>query len=48
MSKVFRNEGIDPSHLQEFTMLEFQAAYWTLEENMNFTERFVKYLIKEL
>jgi lysyl-tRNA synthetase class 2 len=48
MSKVFRNEGIDPSHLQEFTMLEFQAAYWTLEENMNFTEKFVKYLIGEL
>lgn len=45
MSKVFRNEGIDPSHLQEFTMLEFQAAYWTLEENMNFTEKFIKHLV---
>lgn len=48
MSKVFRNEGIDPSHLQEFTMLEFQAAYWTLEENMNFTEKFIKYLVESL
>ncbi len=48
MSKVFRNEGIDPSHLQEFTMLEFQAAYWTLEENMDFTEEFIKYLVKSL
>lgn len=48
MSKVFRNEWIDPSHLQEFTMLEFQAAYWTLEENMNFTEKFIKYLVESL
>ncbi len=48
MSKVFRNEWIDPSHLQEFTMLEFQAAYWTLEENMNFTEKFIKYLVQSL
>jgi len=48
MSKVFRNEGMDPSHLQEFTMLEFQAAYWTLKENMDFAEWFVKYLIEKL
>ena len=48
MSKVFRNEGIDPSHLQEFTMLEFQAAYWTLKQNMDFAEKFIKYLIAKL
>lgn len=48
MSKVFRNEGMDPSHLQEFTMLEFQASYWTLKENMDFSEWFVKYLITKL
>ena len=48
MSKVFRNEGIDPSHLQEFTMLEFQAAYWTLEQNMDFAEGFAKYLVAQL
>jgi lysyl-tRNA synthetase class II len=29
-------------------MLEFQAAYWTLEENMNFTEKFIKYLVESL
>ena len=48
MSKVFRNEWIDPSHLQEFTMLEFQAAYWTLEQNMDFAEAFAKYLVESL
>jgi lysyl-tRNA synthetase class II len=29
-------------------MLEFQAAYWTLQENMDFAEKFVKYLIEQL
>lgn len=35
---VFRNEGMDPSHLQEFTMCEHYAAYWDFEKNMAFTE----------
>jgi len=38
IGKVFRNEGMDPSHLQEFTMCEHYAAYWNYEDNMNFTE----------
>lgn len=36
---VFRNEGMDPSHLQEFTMCEHYAAYWDYEANMDFTEK---------
>jgi len=32
MGKVFRNEGVDSSHLQEFTMLEFYASYWNYEK----------------
>ncbi len=36
---VFRNEGMDPSHLQEFTMCEHYAAYWDYEKNMAFTEQ---------
>ena len=39
---------MDPSHLQEFTMLEFQAAYWSLEQNMDFAEEFAKYLVESL
>jgi lysyl-tRNA synthetase class 2 len=39
IGKVFRNEGMDPSHLQEFTMCEHYAAYWNYEDNMNFTEK---------
>lgn len=48
IARVFRNEGMDPSHLQEFTMLEWYAAYWNYEDNMNFTEALVRHLIKEL
>jgi lysyl-tRNA synthetase class 2 len=42
IGKNFRNEGSDPTHLQEFTMLEWYAAYQTLETNMEWTEELVK------
>ncbi|HBB04274.1 TPA: hypothetical protein DCZ39_05280 [Patescibacteria group bacterium] len=35
----FRNEGSDPSHLQEFTQVEHYAVYWNYEDNMRFTEK---------
>jgi len=47
-AKCFRNEGIDPSHHQEFTMLEYYAAYWNYEDNMKFTEELFGYLLKQL
>ncbi len=47
-ARCFRNEGIDPSHLQEFTMLEFYAAYWNWQDNMKFTEELVSSLVKEI
>jgi len=47
-AKCFRNEGIDPSHLQEFTMLEYYASYWNFHDNMAFTEKLVAHVIKEL
>ncbi len=34
LGKQFRNEGIDPSHLQEFTSLEWYASYWDYCDNM--------------
>jgi lysyl-tRNA synthetase, class II len=43
---VFRNEGMDPSHLQEFTMCEHYAAYWSYEDNMRFTEEMFRALQK--
>lgn len=42
---VFRNEGMDPSHLQEFTMCEHYAAYWDFRMNMRFTEEMMKALL---
>lgn len=47
-AKCFRNEGIDPSHLQEFTMLEYYAAYWDYKDNMNFTEKMIKQVLKKM
>lgn len=48
IGKVFRNEGIDPSHLQEFTMVEHYAAYWNYEDNMKFTEEMIPALLKKV
>ena len=46
-ARCFRNEGIDPSHLPDFTMLEYYAAYWNYQDNMAFTEDLVKAVVKE-
>lgn len=47
-AKCFRNEGMDPSHLQEFTMLEYYVAYWNYLDNINFTEKLIKHVLKKL
>lgn len=39
IGKNFRNEGMDASHLQEFTMLEWYAAYWDYNDNIEFTQK---------
>ena len=36
IGKVFRNEGMDQQHLQEFTVCEWYAAYWNFEDNIKF------------
>jgi lysyl-tRNA synthetase class 2 len=45
MARCFRNEGLDPSHLQDFTMLEAYAAYWDYRDNMAFVERMVLHVV---
>jgi lysyl-tRNA synthetase class 2 len=47
-ARCFRNEGMDPSHLQDFTMLEWYAAYWNFVDNMDFTERLVKHTLEKV
>ncbi len=44
-ARCFRNEGLDASHLPDFTLLEYYCAYWNYEDNMNFTEQLLKHLL---
>lgn len=45
IGRVFRNEGIDREHLQEFDSMEFYVAYWDLEKGMEFSEKLFKEVI---
>lgn len=47
-ARSFRNEGVDASHLPDFTLLEYYAAYWNYEDNMNFTEELFKELLRRV
>ena len=47
LGKDFRNEGMDATHLQEFTQVEWYAAYWDFEDNIVFFQKFLKGLMKE-
>ncbi len=42
IGKCFRNEGSDPTHMQEFTMIEWYKAYESLDTNMKWTEELIK------
>jgi lysyl-tRNA synthetase class 2 len=44
-ARSFRNEGMDASHLPDFTLLEYYCSYWNYVDNMNFTERLFKHLL---
>lgn len=45
IGRVYRNEGTSPEHLQEFTNVEFYAAYMDYEEGMNLTEEMIKTVV---
>ena len=45
LGKDFRNEGMDPTHLQEFTQVEWYASYWDFEDNIRFFKQFIKELM---
>jgi len=44
-ARSFRNEGMDASHLPDFTLLEYYCSYWNYVDNMNFTEALFKHLL---
>lgn len=47
IGRVFRNEGIDAEHLQDYTLLEFYWAYADYNDLMKLVEEFYKYLVQE-
>lgn len=47
-ARCFRNEGIDASHLQDFTMLECYCAYFNYEDNIRFTKEMLTCAVKEV
>ncbi len=48
LGRNFRNEGMDASHLQEFTMLEWYAAYWDYRDNMTFVRELIRTVLDEV
>ena len=46
VAKCFRNEGMDASHLQEFTQVEWYASYWNFEDNIRFFTDFIRSIVK--
>ncbi len=48
IGKNFRNEGSDPTHIQEFTMIEWYKAYEGLDYNLKWTEKTLKHLAKNI
>ncbi len=48
IGRVFRNEGMDPRHNPEFTMMEAYLAYSDLEGMMELTEKMFKTIAKEV
>ena len=42
IGRVFRNEGMDPKHNPEFTVMESYAAFWDLGDVMTETENIFK------
>lgn len=48
IGRVFRNEGIDREHLQEFDHMEFYVAYADMETGMDMVERLYRLLVERV
>lgn len=48
IGRVFRNEGMDPKHNPEFTLMEAYLAYSDLEGMMNLTENMYQTIAREV
>ena len=47
IGRVFRNEGIDREHLQEYDMAEVYSAYTSLKEGMKLTKKIFQEIVKK-
>ncbi len=48
IARCFRNEGIDATHLQDFTMIECYQAYYNYQDNMKLIENMLKTIIQNI
>ncbi|OGY99239.1 MAG: lysine--tRNA ligase [Candidatus Liptonbacteria bacterium RIFCSPLOWO2_01_FULL_52_25] len=48
IGRIFRNEGIDKEHLQDYTQLEFYWAYRDYNDLMKFVENMYKAVVKKV
>ncbi len=48
VARCFRNEGISPVHLQDFTMVEGYSAYWNYQDNMRLMRELILHILGEV
>ncbi|MDD6224476.1 MAG: lysine--tRNA ligase [bacterium] len=48
IARCFRNEGMDASHLQDFTMIEGYQAYYNYEDNMKLIQNMLQTIIQNI
>lgn len=48
IARCFRNEGMDVTHLQDFTMIEAYQAYYNYEDNMKLIQNMLQTIIKNI
>lgn len=48
VARCFRNEGMDATHLQDFTMIECYQAYFNYKDNMKLIQNMLQTIIKNL
>lgn len=48
IARCFRNEGMDASHLQDFTMIEGYGSYLNYKDNMKFLQNMLQTIIMKL
>ncbi len=46
IARNFRNEGISPVHLQDFTMIEGYSAYWNYQDNMRLMKDMILHILQ--